>query len=119
MKKDCKKVNEKLLEAFPELKHSFEEETSWQDGIYTGSTVVYEDVFKWFIQDQINSNNEKNLVRIFEFIEKMITTDDEYQKYVIEVAIIEWLAYSDVYSKVEKYLLPNTKITLEKMKNSI
>ena len=42
---NTKELNTMLLEAFPELKERFEDETSWDDGIETGSYVVYEDIF--------------------------------------------------------------------------
>ena len=42
------KLNEMLLEHFPELKVEFDNQTSWQEGMDTGCTVTYADVFAPF-----------------------------------------------------------------------
>lgn len=40
-----KELNTSLIEEFPDIKESFVGETSWQDGLNTGCTVTYADVF--------------------------------------------------------------------------
>lgn len=54
-----KKFNSKLITTFPNLKEKFDKCTNWQEGINTGSIVVYEDVFLPYIIEQIINNNKK------------------------------------------------------------
>ena len=55
----AKELNSLLLEKFPELKKKFDDETSWQDGIETGSFIVFEDVFMPFLEANIELNKSK------------------------------------------------------------
>ena len=104
----CKELNENLLEKFPELKENFEEETSWQDGIETGSTVVYEDVFMPFVEEAIERRDEKAISRIFDFIEELAEVDDDYTKQLLMVCIFDNLMFFDDEINYEKWLRPNS-----------
>lgn len=103
-----KELNTKLLEKFPELIDAFNEETSWQEGISTGSTVVFEDVFMPFIINAIEKDMTDVIKKIFEFVEELVTSNDEYAKNVAEVAIIENIGSYDIKDKIIKYLLPES-----------
>lgn len=99
-------LNKELLEKFPEVTESFEKETSWQDGLNTGSTVVFEDVFMPYIIRCVELNLKDEIERIFEYIEECTTSSDKYKKSVIGVAIIENIHSYDIADKISKFLLP-------------
>lgn len=90
-----KELNLKLIEAFPEIKNVYLEETAWQEGDKTGSHVVYEDVFVPFIKMQINNKNKTLLAEIFEYIEKLLELDDKYANEVISLSVIESLLFDE------------------------
>ena len=86
---DSKELNTLLLHTFPELKEEFEEETSWQDGIETGSFIVFENVFMPFLELNVELNNTEMIERIYSFIEDLSNIDDKYVENVLYVAILE------------------------------
>ena len=104
----CKELNTKLLEAFPELKQSFEDETSWQEGLETGSTVVYEDVFVPFIEEAITKNDTNTIERIFAFIEELAQIDDEYTKQLLKICVFDNLLFFDDEIDYAKWLKPKS-----------
>ena len=87
-----KELNTLLLNKFPELKEKFEEETSYQDGIETGSFIVFEDVFMPFLESNVELHNEEMVERIYSFIEELCDIKDEYVENILFVAILENLA---------------------------
>lgn len=101
-------LNKILLDKFPELKSYFEEETSWQDGLDTGSIVVFEDVLWPYILRCYENKDIDKLRSIYIFVEDLIESNDEYAKNVAEVAIIENTAFSDIANKLEILLLPKS-----------
>jgi len=104
----CKELNEKLLQTFPELNEAFEEETSWQEGLETGSTVVYEDVFMPFVEEAIEKNDNATISRIFDFIEELAQAEDEYTKQLLMICIFDNLLFFDDEINYEKWLGPNS-----------
>lgn len=88
-------LNLKLIEAFPEIKDVYFEETSWQDGDETGSHVVYADVFVPFIKAQITGNNEQVLINIFNYIEELLGLNDEYANEVVALSVLESLLFDE------------------------
>ncbi len=110
-----KEINTKLLENFPELKDKFVEVTSWQDGINTGSIVVFEDVFLDYIINVIDKKDSAKIKQIFEFIENMVKSTDYYEKNVVEVGLIENFYSYKNRDEIIKFLLPKS---LESYKKS-
>lgn len=100
----AKELNQLLLDAFPELKEKFEEETSWQDGIDTGSFIVFEDVFMPFLEANVEMNNIDMIERIYSFIEKLCEIEDSYVENVLYVAILENISDYVNPEPFEKYL---------------
>ena len=94
-----RELNLKLIEHFPEIKDSFYDETSWQDGDETGSHVVYEDVFVPFIKKEIFQKKERELSTIFNYIEGLLCLDDEYVNEVIALSVIESLLFDEYVDK--------------------
>jgi len=86
---ESRELNKLLLNSFPELKERFDIETEWQEGIDTGSTIVFEDVFIPFLEVNVESNNIKTVDRIFSFIEDLALVDDQYAQNVLIISILE------------------------------
>lgn len=104
-----KELNIDLLDNFPELKNKFDEETSWQDGIDTGCFITFEDVFMPFVRDQVLKDNKKIINRIFDYIENLSYSKDEYVENIFYVAILEtFYSFNDLY-KFAIYFKENTK----------
>ena len=90
-----KDLNLKLIKNFPEIRDVYLKETSWQDGDETGSHVIYADVFVPFVKAQIDSNNKQNLIKAFNFIEKLLKLNDEYTNEVVAFSVLESLLYDE------------------------
>lgn len=105
---DSKELNLLLLERIPSIKEAFDEETSWQEGLETGSIVVFEDVFMPYIVYCVENNFSDEINKCFNFIEECVSSDDSYQKNVIEVAIIENIRSYDIADKLSKFLRQNS-----------
>lgn len=103
-----RELNQLLLDRFPEIENKFNEETEWQEGIDTGSTVVYEDVFMPYLLKAIEDDNQKKLKLLFNFIEELSAIEDEYVKNVIRVAIIDNFHYYDDEINFKEYLQKNS-----------
>ena len=108
MKIDSKKYNTLLLNKFPELKEKFDNYTDWQDGMETGSLLVYEDIFvPYVLECLINDNNDK-MIEIADFIEQLITSNDEYAFNIAYIAILESLKSNPNGKMIQKYLKDNS-----------
>lgn len=103
----AKELNEKLLNNFPQLEKSFKKATDWQEGIETGSVIVFEDVYFKYIRRHLK--NETISKRNFEFVKELLNSNDEYAINVVCVAIIENLIASTKKELYEKYLDDNMK----------
>jgi hypothetical protein len=104
MKEDSKKYNSLLLNKFPELKEKFDEYTEWQEGIETGSLLVYEDVFVPYILECLINDKKDELIKIADFIENLITMEDEYAFNIAYIAILESLKSNPNGIMIQKYL---------------
>lgn len=103
----AKELNEKLLKNFPQLEKSFKKVTDWQEGIETGSVIVFEDVYFKYIRRYLK--NETISKRNFEFVKELLNSNDEYAINVVCVAIIENLIASTKKELYKKYLDDNMK----------
>ena len=106
---DAKKYNELLLKNFPSLQDEFDKYVSWQDGINTGSTLVYEDVFVPYAINQLVNDNTEELEKISSLIEELITSDDEYAVNIAYIAILESLKSDANGQKIEGFLKQHSK----------
>ena len=112
-----RELNLKLTEALPEIKNVYYDETSWQEGDETGSHVVYADVLVPYIKEQIATKNSLLLIKIFDFIELLITTNDEYANEVVELSVLESLLFDEETDK--KFFLQFAKQNTLKMVENI
>lgn len=101
---NSKELNTLLLERIPEVKDAFQKETSWQEGINTGSIVVFEDVFMPYIIYCVENDLKEETNICFNFVEECVCSDDYYQKEVVEVAIIENIKSYDIEKKLVSHL---------------
>ena len=83
-----KKYNGILLSSFPELEKDFKEYTNYQDKIYTGSTLVYDDVFCPFIIKKFKMNDKKMIERFSEHFESLAELAD-YEDYAKNLLLID------------------------------
>ena len=103
----AKELNEKLLATFPQLKKSFDNVTSWQEGIKTGSIIVFEDVYFKYIKRYLNNENISN--KNFDFIKSILNSNDDYAINVVSIAIIENLVATTKRELYVKYFDGNMK----------
>ena len=104
----AKELNTKLLENFPQLKKSFENVTNWQEGIETGSIIVFEDVYFKYLKKFLK--NEKISNKNFDFIKSLLSSNDEYAVNVVSIAIIENLIATTKRNLYEKYFDDKMKL---------
>lgn len=104
-----KELNTLLLKLIPEVKDSFEEYTSWQDGLDTGCHSVFENVLLPFTIEALENDNEDLIKRIFKFINDMLISGDEYQEEVAQLSFLEPLKaeHEDEY-RYSEIMLPET-----------
>ena len=88
-------LNLKLIESLPEIRNIYNEEISWQDGDETGSHVVYADVLVPFIKEQMAARNESMIIKIFDFIENLLESNDEYANEVVALSVLESLIFDE------------------------
>ncbi len=103
----AKELNEKLLETFPQLRKSFDNVTSWQEGIETGSIIVFEDVYFKYLKRYLH--NEKISNKNFKFIKSLLNSSDDYVINVVTIAIIENLVATTKRELYVKYFDDNMK----------
>ena len=104
-----KELNSLLLNKVPEIKEEFEKETSWQEGLETGSHVVFQYVLVPFSISALEKEQDDVIKRIFDFINNIIKTGGNFEKEVVQLSFLEPLKsdYSDIYD-FSKVMLPET-----------
>ena len=115
-----KDLNVLLLERFPELKEKIDEVTGWQDGIETGSFIVFEDVFMPFLESNVELKNIEMIDRIYSFIEELSSIKDDYVENILYVAILENISsYVNPKPFIEPLKEKSRKIFEENYRNNI
>ena len=110
---NTKELNTMLLEAFPELKERFENETSWDDGIETGSYVVYEDIFMPYVVQAFVDNDQESINRVMQFVERLASSDDVDVKNLIDISIIDY----DIEERFASIMGPNSRVLYNAWEN--
>lgn len=103
-----RELNQMLLSAIPEIEPKFENETKWQEGLDTGSFIVFEDVLLPYLESKVELNDKVMIEKIYLFIENLCDIDDEYVKNVLYVAILENLSDFENPEPYVKYLKPKS-----------
>jgi hypothetical protein len=94
---DSQKLNSLLLEEFPQIRHQFDDFVSWQEGMATGSHVVFEDVFVPYILDRIAKNDAEEVKRCFDFVESLFSLHDDYADDVAGQSVLEALSEGNAH----------------------
>lgn len=114
---NTKELNTMLLETFPELKEKFEDETSWDDGIETGSYVVYEDIFMPFVVQAFVGDDQESINRIMLFVERLASIDDTDIKNLIGITIIDNVRMYDFEECFANLMGPNSRVLYDAWEN--
>ena len=115
-----KELNLKLLKAFPELEDIYKEEVEWQEGDDTGSHVVFGDVLTPYLLEKINTGNAAIMKKIFDFLEELLISDDEYASEVITCSILESIIMDDInIDFVESFLGEKSMETWQDLKDDM
>lgn len=79
--------------------------------------MVYEDIFNKFIIQTFREENEELILRIFDYMEEMASSDDREVVNLLQVGILEELwCERFTYNRVRKYMQPKTRILYEELK---
>ncbi len=90
---NSKEMNRLLIDEFPELLGAYQDEVRWQEGDDTGSHIVYGDVLTPYFIECFSNNNEIKVVKILNFIEKILELDFTYSNEVIAFSVLERIKY--------------------------
>ena len=85
---ESKELNELLVSRFPELKEQYEEALEFNDGD-VGSHVVYGDIFIPYIIEKLKAKEEVELKKIFNFIDELLNSKNEYYEDVATTTVVE------------------------------
>lgn len=114
-----KDLNITLTELLPEIKASYDEEVSWQEGDETGSHVVFGDVLLPYTLKNTESGNTQRLIRCFNVIEKILSLNDEYADEVITLSVLESLSYeTDLKIDLSEIMEDKTKQLFAELLNN-
>jgi len=86
-------LNKMLIEYLPELYSKYLDEVSWQEGDDTGSHIVYGDVLTPHLIECILQKETKEIIKIYAFLESVLSLEDEYSDEVIAFSVLESIVY--------------------------
>lgn len=109
-----KELNKLLIKTFPNLNKSYHEEVAWQEKDDTGSHIVYGDVFTPYIVDCIEKNRQKEIEKIFAYLEFLLSKQDSYTTEVVTFSVLESIEYLLKNNKKLQGMLGEK--TIEKLK---
>ena len=113
---ECSQLNKILINNFPNLQEKYDDEVSWQEGDYTGSHVVYGDVFTPYLVECVSINNTTEIKKIFDFLEEILLMKDKYSTEVVAVSVIESVVYLLSESDyLQSFLGDETKVIFEEI----
>lgn len=112
-----RELNCMLIQWVPEIAASYKKEVEWQDGDETGSHIIFGDVLVPHMIKLVEEQDNESLERIFDFIEHLLSLDDEYAEEVVVLSVIESLYYR-VKNFRETYLpmKEKTRLCFESLK---
>lgn len=90
---NSKELNLLLIENFPNLSNKYKTVVEWQEFDNTGSHVVYGDVFTPYFIECIEQKNETEIIKILNFLEKILEFNDKYSYEVVAFSVIEGIYY--------------------------
>ena len=114
-----RELNYILIQWVPEISVSYEEEVEGQEGDETGSHIIFGDVLVPHIIKLVESKEKESLKKIFEFIEHLLSLDDDYVEEVVMFSVIESLYYRlEDFSEVYLRMKEKTRLCFENIKKN-
>ncbi len=104
-----KEFNERLIEAMPEAKDTYlKEKKDFWEYEEPGSTIVVEDYLMPVVYDALDKGDGKLLSRFGNWVEEMVSSEDEIATNVIFVCIFEKAFYEERIEGLKPYFGPKT-----------
>ena len=116
---EIKKLNQMLINNFPNLHNKYNDEVSWQEGDYTGSHIVYGNVFTPYLVECITGRNIEEIKKAFSFLEEILSLQNKYSDEVIAFSVVESIVYlleKDDY--IKSFLGDRTKVIFKEITES-
>ena len=112
-----RELNSMLIQWVPEVAATYEKEVEWQEGDATGAHIIFGDVLVPHIIELVEEQESESLKKIFEFIEHLLSLNDEYAEEVVMLSVIESLYYRlENFSAVYLPMKEKTRLCFERLK---
>ena len=112
-----RELNSILIKWVPEVVASYEKEVEWQEGDETGSHIIFGDVLVPHIIELVEEKESESLKKIFEFIEHLLSLNDEYAEEVVMLSVIESLYHRlENFGEVYLPMKEKTRLCFERLK---
>ena len=99
-------ANALLIDEFEEMKNAYSNDLEeYDDGDVNSCYTLYEREFTPFVLKHIKENNAKKLKQIFDFVEKLMSSDDAELINMVAVAVIESLYFDNAREAHKDILL--------------
>lgn len=104
MNLDSNNVIERLLEIIPEVHPLYDKLLErWEDEEKPGLHIIFGDILTPYIIDLLEQDNKsERLKRIFDFLEEMAVSNDNYVKEVLAFSVLEHLGDNPIILKKAK-----------------
>ncbi len=119
--KKYQKVVQKMLTNFPELKPELNELMENWDGEFPGLHIIMGDVFNPLLKKKLKEDRDKvKLNQLFEFVEEIVSSDNDYISEVGVVTICESIVFAGpkAYRDAILYAQSKTKKSLHELYNA-
>lgn len=113
-------ANNLILEYVPEVTSAAEKEKEWWGDEKIPETVFYEDVLGPYVREILREDkNIPAIKRVFDFYEKMATSEDKNFRNLVQVCMLEPLWGDKVlYLNALKYMHSNTRVLFDELHTS-
>jgi len=106
-----KNLSNELFEKFPNIKQLYLNEKEWYDDYLESPHIIFGELLNPTIIRLLKTHSgEEELIRIFDFLEKLATDDDKLVREVVQVTVLEQIGDDkDVLQKSYKYMKKKTR----------
>ena len=112
-----RELNYMLIQRVPAIAELYKKEVEWQEGDETGSHIVFGDVLVPYIIKLVKDQDNESLEKIFDFIEHLLSLDDEYAQEVVVLSVIESTYYRmENFNEVCLPMKEKTRLCFERIK---
>jgi hypothetical protein len=107
-------LNQKLVDAFPELQSAYQSQLDWWAPETPGPHVMYGDVLNPFIVSSIERLDDSVLRRVATYLEQIATSGDDKSIDVVVVTVLSYLSSQpDWIGPFREYLGQHTRKLLQ------